>query len=202
MTEIFEIRPNLCKAPETLRYLAVQYQNKKKILDKKEQEIEETKGISKFKSFLNSFLVDILLFTAALVTMIIMLVIIYIMCGQSKLKVLVANIALQYIKGVESADVSDMFCMCKTQWYIMGVLLIITSGMLYSITNKIRKSSFIKGCLFSNITKILLFISNTHLYIPIKLCKVAGSIHLFKIRGRLNPKNVKLKKNWIWDVWK
>ena len=32
------------------------------------------------------------------------------------------------------------------------------------------------------------------------MCRVAGSIHLFRIRGRLNPENVKLKKNWIWDV--
>ena len=33
-----------------------------------------------------------------------------------------------------------------------------------------------------------------------KLCRVARSILLFRIRGRLNPENVKLKKNWIWDV--
>ena len=31
------------------------------------------------------------------------------------------------------------------------------------------------------------------------MCRVATSIHLFGIRGRLNPENVKLKKNWIWD---
>ena len=72
--------------------------------------------------------------------------------------------------------------------------------MLYLITNKLRKSSFFKGHLFSNNTKILLFISNTHSYVPIKLCRVAGSIRLFRIRGRLNPENVKLKKNWVWDV--
>ena len=53
---------------------------------------------------------------------------------------------------------------------------------------------------FSNNTKILLFISNTPSYVPVKLCRVARSIHLFRIRGRLNPENVKLKKNWIWDV--
>ena len=35
---------------------------------------------------------------------------------------------------------------------------------------------------------------------PITLCKIAGSIHLFKNRGRLTPENIKLKKNWIWDV--
>ena len=67
-------------------------------------------------------------------------------------------------------------------------------------TNKIRKTSFCKGCLFSNNTKILLFVSNAHSYVPIKLCRVAGSIHLFRIKGRLNPENMKLKKNWIWDV--
>ena len=180
--------------------MAIQYQNKRNILDQKEQELEKTKEASKFKSFLSSFLADILLFTAALVTIIITLVTIYIMYGQSKLKALVTNIAMQCIRGVEATDMSDMLCMCKTQWYIMGMLIIITLGMLYLVTSKIRKSSFFKGHLFSNDTKILLFISNTHLYVPIKLCRVAGSIHLFRIRGRLNPENVKYKENWIWDV--
>ena len=122
------------------------------------------------------------------------------MYGQSKLKALVTNIVMQRIKTVEAADMSNMLCTCKMQWYIMGMLPIITLGMLYLVTNKIRKSSFFKGCLFSNNTKILLFISNTHSCVPIKLCRVAGSIHLFRIRGRLNLESVKLKKNWIWDV--
>ena len=107
---------------------------------------------------------------------------------------------MQRIKSVEAADMSDILCTCKTQWYIMGTLIIIALGMLYLVTNKIRKTGFCKGCLFSNNTKILLFISNTHSYVPIKLCRVPGSIHLLKIRGRLNPEHVKLKKNWIWDV--
>ena len=35
---------------------------------------------------------------------------------------------------------------------------------------------------------------------PIKLCKTAGSIHLFKIRCTLKPGDVKLNKNCIWDM--
>ena len=108
--------------------------------------------------------------------------------GQSKLKALVTNIAMQTIKAVEAADVSNMLCTCKTQWYIMGMLTIITLSKLYLVTNKLGKSGFFKGHLFSNNTKILLFISNTHSYVPIKLCRVAGHFHLFRIRGRLNPK--------------
>ena len=107
---------------------------------------------------------------------------------------------MQRIKAVEAADMNGMLCTCKTQWYIMGMLIIITLGMLYLVTNKIRKTSFCKGRLFSDNTKILLFISNTHSCVPIKLYRVAGRIHLFQIKGRLKPENVKLKKNWIWDV--
>ena len=65
--------------------------------------------------------------------------------GQSKLKASVTNIAMQRIKVVEAADMSNMLYTCKTQWYIMGMLIIITLGMLYLVTKKLRKSSFFKG---------------------------------------------------------
>ena len=99
--ETFQFSPSLLNAPKTLQDLAVQYQNKRNILDKKEQELEKPEENSKFKSFPNSFLADILLFTAALVTLIIMLVIIYVMYGQSKLKALVTNIMMQQIKELK-----------------------------------------------------------------------------------------------------
>ena len=76
---------------------------------------------------------------------------------------LVANIALQHIKGIETADprYQDIYCMCKMQWYIIGMLLIILLGMTYLVTNKIRKSNLFGGCLFYNVTKVKLLIS-TH----------------------------------------
>ena len=193
----FEIDPKLINAPKTLRELVIQYKTKKNLLNKKEQELEKSETNDRFRSFLNSFLADVLIFTATLITLIITLIIMYMLYRQSKLKALVTNIAMQRIKAVEAADMSDMLC---TQWYIMGMSIIITLGMLYLVTNKLRKTSFCKGHLFSNNTKILLFISNAHSYVPVKLCIMAGSIHLFWIKGRLTPENVKLKKNWIWDV--
>ena len=86
-----------------------------------------------------------------------------------KLKALVMNIAMERIKAVEAADVRDMLCTCKTQWYIMGMLIIITLDMLYLVTNKLRKSSIFKGRLFSNNTKILLFISTHPFICPYKV---------------------------------
>ena len=123
-------------------------------------------------------------------------------CSQSKLKSLVANITLQHIRGTEAADpgFQDINCICKMQWYIVVMLLIILLGMIYLVTNRIRKSSLFGGHLFSNVTKEMLLISDIQLYVPVNLCKIARSIHQFKIRGKLTPESIKFKKNWIWDV--
>ena len=44
------------------------------------------------------------------------------------------------------------------------------------------------------------FISDIQCYIPVKLCKTAGSIHLFKITGKIMTDKVKLNKYYIWYV--
>ena len=51
-----------------------------------------------------------------------------------------------------------------------------------------------------NIVKIRLFILDVQYYVPVKLCKTAGSIHLFKIMGKIMMDKVKLNKYYIWDV--
>ena len=46
----------------------------------------------------------------------------------------------------------------------------------------------------------MVFISDVQNYIPVKLCKTAGSIHLFKITGTLNAENIKPNTHYIWDT--
>ena len=63
-----------------------------------------------------------------------------------------------------------------------------------------RKSKFCREHTFSNAVKVMIFISDIQNYIPIKLCKTAGSIHLLKITGTLKSENIKLNKIYIWDI--
>ena len=46
----------------------------------------------------------------------------------------------------------------------------------------------------------MLFISDIQNYVPLKLCKIAGSIHLFKISSTLKLEDIKLNKNYLWDM--
>ena len=65
-----------------------------------QRQIENTN--SKFKTLITIFIVYIIGFTAAFLTVIVTLVIIYVLTGQSKLKTLVSNIALQHDEAVET----------------------------------------------------------------------------------------------------
>ena len=44
------------------------------------------------------------------------------------------------------------------------------------------------------------FILDIQYYMPIKLCKTAGSIHLFNIPGILMKDKVKINKHYICDI--
>ena len=63
-----------------------------------------------------------------------------------------------------------------------------------------RKLRLCKGYKFSNEVKIMLFISDIQNDMPIKLCKTAGSIHFFKIKGALKSRDVKVTRNYLWDT--
>ena len=199
--ENFEFDPEMLTAPQTMRDFLTQYKYRKEITEKQDQkEIEEVKISSKFGLFIDSFIAHMFLFIAVLITIIVTLVVMYMVCRQSKLKALVANIALQCTKAVEAADSPTKYCICEPNWYIVGFLLIMLLGITYLVICKIRKSCLFKGHLFSNVTRIVLFISNTTTYVPIKLNRTAGSIHLFKPRERLTFEHVRFKRNWIWDI--
>ena len=87
---------------------------------------------------------------------------------------------------------------CRTLVYISLVLTILGLAMVAIL--HYRKSKFCKGHTYSKAVKIMIFISDAQNYIPIQLCKTAGSIHLFKITSMLKAENIRLNKNYIWDM--
>ena len=92
----------------------------------------------------------------------------------------------------------EMKSECRTLAYITSVLTVLGLAMVAIL--HYRKSKLCKGHIFSNAVKTMIFISDVQNYIPMKLYKTAGSIHLFKIKGTLKAESIKLNKNYIWDT--
>ena len=140
-----------------------------------------------------------LVFRAAIMTVFIIFVIIYIVTGQSKLQVLVATMALQRVRAVEALNTNRQTPNCNSE--MLKILMILNLVIVVSfLLRKIKKSVFFWGQPFSNMVKIKLFLADTKSYVSLDLNKIAGNTHLFKLTGELSLENVTLRKNWIWDV--
>ena len=174
-----------------------QYKEKRKLMDIQEKRIKTP--TSNLKIFISSFIMDALVFALGLLTVIVTFVIIYMLSGQSKLKTLVANIALQHVKAIEVANPKNQETSCEFGIVKFLMLLNLVIVILMALA-KFRKSRIFKGQLFSNMVKIKLFIADTQSYVPFDQNKITGNVHLFKLTGTLLLDNVTLKKNCTWDV--
>ena len=137
------------------------------------------------------------MFASSVISLLSTSVIICLLCKHKQIRMLITSLILHKIKDVEASS-DETNSECKTLPYI-GIILTILSLIIVTFPHH-RKSRFCKGYTFSNAVKIIMFISDVQNYVPLKLCKTAGSIYLFKIRGTLKPKNIKLIKNYLWDT--
>ena len=192
--EAFNISPSLLKAPKTLKEYINQYHKNRKLIDIQEKTIREPT----FNAFLSSYIADVIVFVTGILSVILTFVITYISCRQSKLKSLVANMALHHVKTIEAAAIKEIE---NCDFGIIKFLIILNLAMrALQILIKIKKRRVFQGHLFTNMVKLNLFLANTQSYVPLELNSAAGNVHLFKLSGALLIENFTLKKNWIWDV--
>ena len=103
---------------------------------------------------------------------------VYLLCKHKKLRTLI-----HHVKEVGAVTQKKINTECKTLTYI-SLLLTILDLVMVAILHY-RKTKLCRGHMFCNKVKIMIFISDVQYYVPIKLCKTAGSIHLFKIIAKL-----------------
>ena len=129
----FQINPKLMHASVMLKDFMEQYRDNRMTVTKQEN------SKSKFQKFINSFLVNTLIFISAILTVILVLVLIYVITGQSKLRALISTIALQRIRTVEALRTDK-----PVQNYNSGLLKILMILNLVIVVSlllrKIKKS--------------------------------------------------------------
>ena len=106
---------------------------------------------------------------------------------------------LTMIRGVKAID-EEIEAIDKEYWIIIIWLSLILICILFLAIEKLYRMPIFRKYHYSNMIKRMLFISDIKSYIPIKLCKTSGSIHLFKLTGSVTKENITLHKIMIWDV--
>ena len=185
----------LLEAPKTLKGLVQQYKQKNKMLD-------EAQNDKPKNEFFDNIALDIFLFAAAIISMLTVVAIIHLMCRHSKLKTLLTGIAFQPVNQAEAVVNKQAKEFCTAQWYMIAALTMLTILLIVYICLSNQKCAMFKSRLHSNTVPIMLFFSDVRQYVPVKLCKTAGSIHLFQIYGQLHSNQIVLEKNCLWDMIK
>ena len=156
--EPFHMSQNLMQAPKMHKEYIDQYQENRKSLDIKGKMIKEPT----FNTFPSSYMVDVILFVTGILTVILTFIIMYTWCGQSKLKSIVANLALQCVKTVEAATIKESNN-CNLELILLLIILNLILTVLLVLV-KLKKSRVFQGHLFTNIVKMKLFLANTQSY--------------------------------------
>ena len=115
------------------------------------------------------------------------------------MQALVANLTM--IRGVKAIS-KEVETIDKEYWIIITWLSFILLCILFLTIEKLYRMPIFRKFHYSITIKIMIFISDIKSYVPIKLCKTSGSIHLFKLTGSINKENISLHKNMLWDIIK
>ena len=192
----------LIKAPKTLKDYIHQFEHKKRIFDLQERHTNMELELPNKIFFFNNYIVDIFfLFATAIISMMVTIIVMHILYKHMKHKTLLTSLALQQIKEIcvvatqECVTLAhDIKCTSKIQWYIHYFdLKVINFGYSAFCHLTSRKLKLFRVHLFSHAAKIILFISGAQYYALIRWCRMARSIHLFKITRMLTHENVKFK---------
>ena len=194
---VSEFDRSLLHASTGLKDFIHGYIKRKEIFDLQERH-ESTSNTNK-NFFSNNHIIGIFVFVSSIISLISTTLIMYLMCKHKKIRTLIASLLFHQIKEV-GASSRETNSECTTLAYI-GIILTILSLILVMYLHY-RKSRFCKGYRFSNAVKIMIFISDMQNYVTFKLCKAAGSIHLFKIIGILKAKSIKLNKITYGTHWR
>ena len=190
----------LLSAPETLRELVKKYKQRKLSFNKQHKTLDNEKEDDSFigTSIFDHLAFNIFIFVMAVISVIIVFIVIKLVFKGEKMGALVTNLAM--IKGVKAINEEIKNDIDKEYWIIITCLSLILLGVLFLTIEKLYRMPIFRKYCYSNTIKIMLFLSDIKSYVPIKLCKTSGSIHLFKLTGSINRGNITLYKNTLWDI--
>ena len=133
---IFKFDTDLLTAPKTLKDFIHQYKHEKKIFDLDGRHASMETNLRKKKSLLWQVILDIFLFVAAIISVLVTLFAIYLLCKHTKLRTLLTSLVLQQIKEVGAVTVQGYVIIntCNIQYYTILALSITVLGlMLYAV---------------------------------------------------------------------
>ena len=188
----------LLSVPKMLRTLVEKYKQKRISFDKQHDILNDKDDNNSIEtSIFDHLAFNIFVFLMAIISMVVVFLVIKLIVKGKKMQTLLMNLAI--VRGPKALNEKNE-TNTKEYWIITVWLSLILFCVLFLTIEKLYRMPIFRKYQYSNTIKIMLFISDIKSYVPLKLCKTSGSIHLFKLNGSITKENITLCKNTIWDI--
>ena len=188
----------LLSAPKMLRTLVERYKQKRILFDKQRYTLaDKDDNNSTETSIFDHLAFDIFIFLMANISIVMAFLVIKLIFKGKKMQTLLMNLAI--VRGAKAMS-EENETITKEYWIITVWLSLILFCVLFLTIERVYRMPIFRKYRYSNTIKIMLFISDIKSYVPLKLCKTSGSIHLFKLNGSITKENITLCRNTIWDI--
>ena len=155
---ISKFDPPLLTASSHLKEFNNSYTNHKEIFDLKERH-DNTELHSNKNFFSDNYIMVILMFISVIVSLLATILTVYLLCKHKKLQTLIGSLVLHQVKEVGTeVTQKEINSECRTLAYIGITLTILSLAMVIFL--HYRKSKICRGHKFSNVVKIMVFMSD------------------------------------------
>ena len=166
--------------------------------DKQHEKLDPVEDPKKETSIFYHLASNIFIFIMELISLLVTIIVIMLLFKGAKMCALITNLAMQ--KSVKVLTEEKENCSYYEYWIIIMWLTLILLGIIFLIIEKVHKMPIFRKHQYSNTIKVLIFLSNIKSYVPMKLCRNTGSIHLFQLTGSLQKEDIMLHRNKVWDI--
>ena len=119
-----------------------------------------------------------------------------------KLWTLVAGLTLASApKVVDARQHPPMTVVCSNPYLtILATLVTIIATGIW-ICSHCRNLTWLRGYKYSRACTLYIFLYNSHFYVPLKIKRLTGHMHMYRIENPIAPEKLSFHRNCLWDSY-
>ena len=144
---------------------------------------------------------QILTILAALMSGFLTLVLLFFIFRHFKLHTLVAGLTMATLPKMGNARLHEVAhpVVCSNPYLtVLATVVTIIASLLWIFTH-CKQLTWLRGYKYSRACTMYIFLYNSHFYVPLKIKRLSGHMHMYKIMNPITPLSLSYHKHCLWD---
>jgi len=212
----FRIKPNVKARPQTFD-IKLEHMSKSKplsrpieldlLLDRYAQNYDRNLTLRKHDKQdrpqvpLTNYMNKILTIVCTATSITLLIIVSYILIKHFKLKFLVSSLVVSKLPlPTQAKAMTTPRVICSDPTLTTFATVVTILGVIFWLYAQCHGLTWLRGYKYARACTLYVFLFNNHRYVPIKIRKLAGHMHMYHLSNSMTPDQISYSKNFIWDI--